>query len=276
MTALYPVPKGQGDSRHDERMKREMSALTPLCPPIEVGDRQLLLVAASVLDYCGDAFVNAANEGCVGGFGIDEVVNQSGGPELKAARKLLGGCPTGNAKSTPAFDHGNTKHIVHAVGPVYRVNRMKQGFDKDDKQAQAYMLSLDPLLRDAYRASMRCASTDCSATSLGMCLLSAGVFRGARPLDDVIEIGLRTVAHALAVSDACAAGLREVTICAFSEEEQLALSTAAQGLREEIAQGGDGSDHVLTRVILRPMAAPVPEPEPESRTEHNSFEGAYD
>ena len=41
----------------------------------------------SVLEFVGDAFVNAANEGCTGGFGIDEHTNKSGGFKLKEARK---------------------------------------------------------------------------------------------------------------------------------------------------------------------------------------------
>ena len=59
-------------------------------------------------------------------------------PELREARKLLGGCPTGEAKATPAFAHRNTAHIVHAVGPAYRVNRLKQGFDDSDPRAGPY------------------------------------------------------------------------------------------------------------------------------------------
>lgn len=58
----------------------------------------LVIVAGSILDYEGDAFVNAANEGCTGGFGVDEQVNKAGGFELKEARKQFGGCQTGQCK----------------------------------------------------------------------------------------------------------------------------------------------------------------------------------
>lgn len=34
----------------------------------------LIIAGGSILDYVGDAFVNAANEGCTGGFGVDEQV----------------------------------------------------------------------------------------------------------------------------------------------------------------------------------------------------------
>ena len=87
----------------------------------------LVLAAGSILEYTGDAFVNAANEGCVGGFGVDEMVNRSAGHALRRVRQTLGGCPTGEAKLTASFDHTRVAHIIHAVGPVYRINRIKDG-----------------------------------------------------------------------------------------------------------------------------------------------------
>ena len=122
--------------------------------------RRLVLAGGSVLDFTGDAFVNAANEGCTGGFGVDEMVNQSGGAELKEARKKLGGCKTGDAKTTPSFAHTKTAWIVHAVGPVYRINSHKLGFDESDPRALVHMRSLDPLLVQAYRAVVREARAD--------------------------------------------------------------------------------------------------------------------
>ena len=222
-----------------------------LAAPLMLGDAILHLVAGSVLDFHGDAFVNAANEGCVGGFGIDEIVNQRGGPSLKEARKELGGCPTGEAKLTPAFAHTNTRHIVHAVGPVYRVNMVKHGFDGDGdrERSECYMRSLDPLLRDAYRAALRRAG-ECNATSIGFCLLSAGVFRGARPLATIVEIGLRVLVHALATRHECAAGLQHVTLCAYTEEERLVLRDLGVCVSRELAQGDAGAGGDLTKTLL--------------------------
>ena len=82
------------------------------------GVPSLVLTSGSILEYRGDAFVNAANEGCTGGFGVDEMVNRSGGFALKQARGALGGCVTGEAKVTAAFAHKHTRWIIHAVGPV--------------------------------------------------------------------------------------------------------------------------------------------------------------
>ena len=52
-------------------------------------DTTLHLAHNSVVKFTGDAIVNAANEGCLGGGGIDGVVNDLGGFELEDARRQL-------------------------------------------------------------------------------------------------------------------------------------------------------------------------------------------
>ena len=84
----------------------------------------LTLAAGSALDYVGDALVNAANEGCIGGAGIDEHVNRSGGPRLRLARQALNGCPTGGAKTTPSFEHLRTRWIVQCAAAKEGIERM--------------------------------------------------------------------------------------------------------------------------------------------------------
>lgn len=176
------------------------------------GHTTILIVGGSILDYIGDAFVNAANEGCTGGFGVDEQVNRAGGFELKEARKLLGGCPTGEAKVTESFDHKKVKHIIHAVGPVYR---LKFGMSLDEDHS-SFLKAKDPLLVDAYKASLARAQ-ELGVETLGFTLLSAGVFRGERELKDILQLGLKTIVNH------CYEGLKEVTMVAWTKEEQDAL-----------------------------------------------------
>ena len=200
---------------------------------------QFSVIGGSVLDFVGDAFVNAANEGCVTGFGVDEWVNKSGGFKLKEARRKLGGCPTGCAKLTPSFDHTNTKYIIHAVGPVYRrknnrflvsnsnpmsgTSKEDGNTDNDDKTLPLVFAELDQMLYSAYVESIRIAEQHDDITTLAFCCLSAGVFLGEKSLEDVLQIAVESIAMACQ----SAPSLKSVHIYAFTEAEQNILPKLA-------------------------------------------------
>jgi len=194
----------------------------------------LIVSAGSVLDFEGDAIVNAANEGCITGGGVDGAITDAGGPELKEARQELPvvegsrgvRCPTGEARITIG---GSLKvpYCIHAVGPNYNV-RLGTG--------KASLQECDELVANAYRCSLECAK-DKEIQTVGFSLLSAGVFKGPQSLEKVLEMGI------IGIRQGWYPGLDEVHLVAFTPMEQETL--------KEVCAAADLS------VSSRTQAAPV-------------------
>lgn len=109
------------------------------------------LVQGDITQLSVDGIVNAANSSLLGGGGVDGAIHRAAGPRLLALTRTLGGCPTGQARITPAFDleARGIRWIIHTVGPVWGTDPYADGTERlgyrqeDNLLAQCYVNALE-------------------------------------------------------------------------------------------------------------------------------------
>ena len=169
--------------------------MTPILPSVEV-------LRADITTLAVDAIVNAANGSLLGGSGVDGAIHRAAGPELLAACRRIGGCPTGQAVLTPGF-RLPARFVIHAVGPVWT------GGGSGEPE----------LLRRTYLSAFVVARTESAIRSIAFPAISTGAY--GFPRDEAARI-------ALSVLRGHAGELDRVVAVVFSDADRaLYLDTLA-------------------------------------------------
>ena len=101
--------------------------------------KDIQIIKKNIIDFTGDAIVNAANEYLLAGGGVCGAIFRAAGyVELQKACLEIGHCDTGAAVITSGFNL-KVSYIIHTVGPIWDGGDSKER----DELYKCYQSSLD-------------------------------------------------------------------------------------------------------------------------------------
>lgn len=174
----------------------------------------LQVLQADITTLAVDAIVNAANGTLLGGGGVDGAIHRAAGPELLAECRGLGGCATGDAKTTRGW-RLPARWVIHTVGPVWHGGTAGE--------AQLLASCYRRCIEEAVRVGVR---------SLAFPAISTGAYGYPKP--EAATIAVATITGALAA----APEVQEIVLCAFSDGGFGILQRAVERGRGPLTPGG--------------------------------------
>jgi O-acetyl-ADP-ribose deacetylase (regulator of RNase III) len=167
---------------------------------------KITIVHGNIVAQEVDAIVNAANEGLLGGGGVDGAIHRAAGKDLWRACAALPEvaprvrCPTGEARITPGFALP-ARFVIHTVGPRYEMPRRAA------------------LLASAHRSSLSLARQN-GVRTIAFPAISCGVY--GYPMEEAAPIALGIALESWP--------FEEIRFVLFSESDRAVFAHALETL----------------------------------------------